>query len=341
MSLSKSARPKRRVKSHIHGESGVDLVKASLPDHWVVREISPDYGLDLHIETFSEVPGEDSCWDALGEHFFAQVKTVDGVLIARIKPFSGAKNRIKGSDRDSEYDLTTIDVVSFSLEVEEIETIRRMGSAIPVLLIVVDKDTEVIYYICLNDWISEVLPRFRPDWQGQGSVVVHVPTSNVLSRTGDGWNYISLLAKRPKYYGAFLEFSKFRDEMQFAFNEIEIAVDQHTADVPDVIAELTEYRRLFSIYYSEIANLDVWAAENNPTLGIMTMVLSDLERAKAEIDGIPDEWARPATSAEYFRLIAPLSVVNGVFSSLANIPKTYGTMTRNWNLPTQLGVLLR
>ena len=40
-------RTKRRTISHLLGERGVDLVKRKLPAGWVVRELQPDYGLDL------------------------------------------------------------------------------------------------------------------------------------------------------------------------------------------------------------------------------------------------------------------------------------------------------
>ena len=33
--------------SHIKGEQAVNLLKKYFPDSWVVREYTPDYGIDL------------------------------------------------------------------------------------------------------------------------------------------------------------------------------------------------------------------------------------------------------------------------------------------------------
>ena len=35
--------------SHIKGEQAVNLLKKYFPDSWVVREYTPDYGIDLSV----------------------------------------------------------------------------------------------------------------------------------------------------------------------------------------------------------------------------------------------------------------------------------------------------
>lgn len=339
----RQARPKRRVRNHLHGECGVTVVKRALPQHWVIREISPDYGLDLHIETFTKVPDDETVWDALGEHFFAQVKTVDGVKISEIPPHREVNPKtLDLVPAELEEDFEAMRVISFPLEVDEIETVRQMGSAVPVLLLVVDKKTQTAYYICLNDWIAKVLPGFRSDWRNQKTVVVHIPAANILSNEGEGWNYLSLLARRPKFYGAFVEFGKYQEEMNWAAQRIDLAVDLYDGRVKDLTVEVRDYKRLFSYYYFELVDLDIWPTVENPSLEIMNSFSDQLEKVKSALDGVPDDWSDSESRDEnYKRMFDAMSLVRMFFMSIAGFPQTYGLMTRNWNIPTQLGEHIR
>ena len=38
---------KKRPVSHITGDKGIDIVKSVLPSEWVIRTLTPDYGIDL------------------------------------------------------------------------------------------------------------------------------------------------------------------------------------------------------------------------------------------------------------------------------------------------------
>lgn len=49
---------KERAKSHLNEEYSRELLKRQLPLEWVFREYSPDYGIDLNIELFSETNGK-------------------------------------------------------------------------------------------------------------------------------------------------------------------------------------------------------------------------------------------------------------------------------------------
>lgn len=40
----------QRVRQHVLGEEAVDVVRACFPKHWIKREESPDYGIDLVVE---------------------------------------------------------------------------------------------------------------------------------------------------------------------------------------------------------------------------------------------------------------------------------------------------
>lgn len=336
------ARPKRRVKQHLHGEFGVSIVKSALPTHWVVRELGPDYGLDLHIETFIRVPEQEVAWDALGEHIFAQVKTVDGVRFAEISPARGVESRPHELlPPEPHEDRGSMRVVCFSLETDEIETVRQMGAAVPVLLLVVDKRTSTTFYICLNDWIAKALPRVSPDWRLQRTVTVHIPTTNVVSAEGAGWNYLSLLAKRPKFFGAFAEFAKYQEEMRLAAERIELEIGLHSEEIPDLTTVVYEYKQLFNFYYNELVDLDIWPTEEVVSLQILHDLAEHLEDLKAALDDVPDEWDEPDKRRKSYQIMhAVTSKAESVFMSLSAVPRTYGLMIRNWRLPTQLGQIV-
>lgn len=197
----KSRAPKRRSGSHIQGERGVDSVSRLLPNHWVIRELNPDYGLDLHIETFVKSTGLTDQFDALGEHFFAQVKTEQSVRYTSIKPFEPHIPGLLTHQREDD-PHAKIPVISYSVETELVETVRRMGSSIPVLLLLRDELTASIFYICFTDWVSKILPAWRPDWAENDTVTIHIPAGNKLDEIS-AVDYLSALALRPKLYGAF------------------------------------------------------------------------------------------------------------------------------------------
>ena len=59
---------KIRTKAHITGEKAIKFIQNEiLPETWVSREITPDYGIDLDVELFDYE--NDRCI-TLGEHIF-------------------------------------------------------------------------------------------------------------------------------------------------------------------------------------------------------------------------------------------------------------------------------
>lgn len=68
----KMAEGKIRTSQHITGDRAVKIIKDRiLPPEWVVREMTPDYGIDLDVELFDYE--NDKCV-TLGEHIFVQAK---------------------------------------------------------------------------------------------------------------------------------------------------------------------------------------------------------------------------------------------------------------------------
>ena len=175
---------KIRSRNHILGEQAINFLQQYIiPDEWVIRQMNPDYGIDLDVELFDYECGQ--CV-TLGEHLFMQVKGTE-------TPIYG---KLRSGDRK-------IDVIKYKLEVSELELVKKMGSAFPVLLIVVDLSKNCAYQICLNDYIKLVLPKQNPNYKNQKSVVIYIPLENeVLATNIEAFRWYS---KRIKLYSMFHE----------------------------------------------------------------------------------------------------------------------------------------
>lgn len=159
-------RGKIRSQTHILDSRAVAFVKRQLPDEWVVRELSPDYGMDLDVELFQCENGQIV---TLGEHLLLQVK---GTENARYQDVS-----IK-----TPIGTVTEKHLCFSLETSLLKLVERSGNATSVLLVTVDLVQEVAYFVCLNDYIDCVL-HSTPNWRMQSSKTIYVPCANLLNMT--------------------------------------------------------------------------------------------------------------------------------------------------------------
>lgn len=172
---------KKRSLQHVIGDDAVRILRSKVfPREWVVREIHPDYGIDLDVELF------DDKSMTLGEHIFVQVKGTENIKFGTVS----INNSI-------------ISAVKFSIEVSEINLIERMGSAIPVLLMVVDITSEKVYQICLNDYIKKVLPIKNPNYRNQRSITIYIPKQNEIYK--DKLDVLKWYGKRTKIYSIFHE----------------------------------------------------------------------------------------------------------------------------------------
>lgn len=147
-------RTKQREARHIRGDRGVNLVNEKLPHYWVVRDIYPDYGLDLHVKVFEPDLDDPESSNTLGEHFYIQVKTTKEINLEK-RTVRSRKNVTKFDLDPADGTPLEIEVVKYVIDTETLLTVEAMGSAIPVLLCYVDTTTETVYYVCLNDYISK------------------------------------------------------------------------------------------------------------------------------------------------------------------------------------------
>lgn len=184
---------KIRTKAHIIGEQAVRFIQNEvLPETWVSRENTPDYGIDLDVELF-EYEG-DKCV-TLGEHLFLQIK---GTEIPDYGEYYGEERRR---------------VIKYQLETPELNLVERMGSAMPVLLILVDLKNRKAFQICLNDYIKKVLMHQNPDYKKRRTVVINIPIENEISK--DNIKSLKWYGKRNKIYAMFHEMLVDIEDMKY------------------------------------------------------------------------------------------------------------------------------
>lgn len=185
-------------QNHIIGEKAVRFIQSSiLPPEWVVRTMNPDYGIDLDVELFDY---EDGKCITLGEHLFLQVK--------------GTEHPKYGTFRIME---EKINVIKYQLEVSELNLVERMGSAFPVLLMLVDLVNKTVFYICLNDYIRKVLPIQNPLYRNQATIVINIPIKNEVS--SEHIHALKWYGKRTKIYSMFHEMLVDIEEFSYMNND--------------------------------------------------------------------------------------------------------------------------
>ena len=188
---------KTRPMSHIKGEQGVKILKEIFPASWVVREYSPDYGIDLDVEIFEEHNGH---FRTTGEHIYFQVKATESPNFDTIK----ITPRFN-VEKDYKYfsgEIKTIKVIKFIIDTDLLFTVEKMGSAVPVILSVVDLTTKNAYFICLNDYIEKIIVPENSDYAKQETKIIYIPIENKIN-SQHGLNAIAWYAKRPKLYALF------------------------------------------------------------------------------------------------------------------------------------------
>ena len=94
-----------------------------------------------------------------------------------------------------------------------------MGSAVPVLLAVVDINTENTYFICLNDYIEKVIVPDNSNYTEQEYITLNLPKMNILN-CESGLASVKWYAKRAKLFSLFNKISYQNGELGYIENEI-------------------------------------------------------------------------------------------------------------------------
>ena len=152
-----------RTYEHVIDTKALKNTLKSIPDHWVVRDLSErDYGIDLMMEIFSK-SGVDRhghpIYEATGRNCYLQVKGVNKELTF---------NRNK--------------TVSFGVDKKALLYVEKFATPFILVRVCTLEKKEAVYYVWLQRYILEVLDKKTPDWRDgeQGSFAVQIPITNKL-----------------------------------------------------------------------------------------------------------------------------------------------------------------
>ncbi|MBP1325483.1 hypothetical protein JOF28_000715 [Leucobacter exalbidus] len=317
------ARTKQRQRRHISADSGVDIVKRKLPRSWVVREMSPDYGLDLHVEVFGPDPTDPESANTLGEHFYIQVKATEQIeLHKHVVRSRGNVTKLDPAPNDGT--PMTIRVAKFTLDTETLLTVETMGAAIPVLLCYVDLKTEDVYYVCLNDYLAKVLLPTNPAYQEQNTATVYIPSWNQLDQHDPSFSYIGLLARRGKYYSAFNTFA-------YQLKELDNALFRAGIPEPNspVVVPPRELLTLVRLFLRADLRLAIWDK-------IDGSYWSPLEDVQSDLKTLQDTLPKVGAAIPAIELTEYMSALHIGFSRAVNLGRMYEELVREWRQPTYL-----
>jgi len=325
-------RRKMRTTSHRMEDQSSEILRAVLPDDWVIRNYKPDYGIDFVIELFADA-SDDGKSATLGEHVFVQLKSVqsgnyDQIAVSPRHNIELPDFQPKPADESPEADAAshagampeeslTLDVIKFLIDTALLNTVDAMGSAVPVLLVLVDLSGPKIFYICLNDYIEKVLWPTKPEFQQQDHTTVYIPCTNELRKDNDSLLALRWYGKRAKLYSALAKVL-YQSHYMSSFND----------DPDDPMRTLAASKHFFEI----LSRLDFWSAGElwRPLLDKQ----NDIEGAIKALETALQRYGLHGAQGSSI-------LVKSHWESLASLSRFHEEVCREWYLPTHLSTLLR
>ncbi|MDK2787332.1 MAG: hypothetical protein PWP07_557 [Epulopiscium sp.] len=319
---------KKRPFNHIKGDLGVSILKSYFPASWVPREYTPDYGIDLSVELFNQCEGG---YVTSGEHIFFQVKGTEELDKCTIKVKS--RMNVEKDYKTTSEEVKEIEVVKFRLDTDFLFTVEKMGSAVPVILAVVDVITKDAFFVCLNDYIEKIIVPENSNYVEQSSKIIYIPLCNKINNE-NGIRAIEWYAKRPKLYSLFNKINYQKRELQYC--------DQY-----DIDKMLTHFLKI-------LLRSDAWAAKNY--FGAMRVVKEKIDyyiehgitedadkliKARIEQGEDVDEqiWeASYCSGLVSFREAQRVQSLQRLWDSLCLMGDVFEDITKEMFLPTSLGI---
>ena len=171
---------------HVIDTKAIKKTLTSIPDYWVVRDLSErDYGIDLMMEIFSEKGVDDNDnpkYDSTGQVCYLQVK--------------GTSKEIAINDDDT---------ISFTVKKKLLLYVEKFP--IPFILVraFVNSHSNNVYFIWLQRYIMEVIDVNNPGWRtgGQQNFTIRIPVSNKMDTNH---SKIEKMSIRIKYIEEYSEF---------------------------------------------------------------------------------------------------------------------------------------
>lgn len=320
---------KCRPISHINGESGVEMLKEIFPKEWVVREYSPDYGIDLDVELFEKI--DEKKYKTLGEHIFVQVKGTDNIVKKEINVYSCMN--VEKEICVNKSDLSKMLVVQYSIDTDLLSTVEQMGSAVPVLLCVVDLKDKEAFFVCLNDYIEKILIPQNPVYYEQDSVTINVPIRNKVN-SEEGRYIIESYGKRAKLYAFFNKVNYQLKELDYSDDAM---LEQITEHFLKIICRLdvwsaTKYFPALEMVKEEI---DYYLENGNTKMGDMT-IRNMIERGE-DVDS--EIWEGTYCLGEQsFRRINKVQAIHTLWKQMSNVSGIFEEISKEAFLPSKFAI---
>jgi hypothetical protein len=295
------ARRKRKALGQMMEGDSIALLRQALPRQWEIHGYAPDFGIDGTVEVFEMLEGKPDRAETLGEIFLFQLKAVttrEPKQIELLPRFNVEKGPLKHMPGE----VMEMEVLPFRLSTDELLTVEAMGSGVAVVLFLVCLDSASILFLNLTDYIEKVLNPEMPKWRDQGSIGISVPTLNVVARDSPLLRILRFYGIRPKLMGMF---------NKVHFQWAELAREVRSKDWP-----------VMALHFGDaLLRLDVWDA---PAWSLLAEYRISLARLVGQLAEAPDRIDRQAVVDFWFRMDA--------------IGRTFEDVTREWGLPTQLGL---
>lgn len=315
---------KKRTKAHIIGEQGVEILKSHLPVEWVVREYNPDYGIDLSIELF-----ERDSMITKGAHLFFQVKSTDNINRTTLKIPN--RSNVEKPPKPVENNIFEIEVIKYTLDTDFLATVERMGSGIPVMLAVVDINTQEVYYLCLSDYIEKILIH-ENDYRNQNNKTVYIPIQNTLNERG--LEVIEWYAKRPRFYALF-------NKIHYQQHELEYVTQYEISDYIDhfirIISRFDVWDEPICIPYMKNVKADIDYYLEHGITELEEQMVKEMEQRGENVDS--KTWEATycdENSAVSFREAQRVQGLHRLWNDLSALGDEFEDMFKEFFLPTPI-----
>lgn len=298
---------KQRSLNQVKEDISFRVLRERLPKEWVVHSYGADYGIDCVIELFDFINEDRKLAETLGENLFIQLKSSDCIEYTTRKAYSRG-NVAKGGLRENKDDYVDVQVAKFKLDISDILTVQSMGIAIPVLLILVDTNSEKAFFVCLNDYIDKVLIPEDPSYYSKGSKTIYIPIANEILDQENALVALRAYGKRSKMYGAFSLFN-------YQLNEI-----RYMQDIYNI--------RMIETFVDIALRQDIWSAHDfwKPMVWSHSTLLEVKEKLN---QGIQNE--------DCHQFLVECS--SKIWPQLNNLSSMYEELVREWFLPTYFAIL--
>lgn len=316
------AHTKRRVRQHIMEDQSYSIFKQLLPEEWAVHEYRPDYGIDLVVELFKYTDEAREAADTLGEVVFVQLKSVKTTEIRRQRVYSRTNvEKSVGGARGRDH--KDIEVISFTIDTDELLTVQTMGPTIAVVLCLVCLDTRRVFFVCLNDLVEKILLSEDANYATQATKTIHIPVKNEVTKLEYGVHGLKFLARRPKYYADFNKFHYQQNELWYFFGFQKPMIQTYRNIVEQPRDPERELRPLLRRFIVVLSGLDMW--DDNDAWQLVEFYRVKMEELREKVDDA-------GVSVADITSLAML-----LWNGLTALSSTYEEICREWFLPTYLG----